>query len=115
MESKFEILNTLTGFLGSVFKNKKGVRDTAEDRVNRDWKLIFIIFIIINIAAITSSAYLFNEINKGEIFLVETPLPKAVNTIDKIQLQEILFTYEEKTRKFEAIKKRKPTLIDPSL
>lgn len=81
----------------------------------RDWKIILFIFSITNIILAVFSAYLFLQINKGEIFLVEPTQAIIVDTIDREALKEVLLLFEEKSRNFEDLKRNKPTLVDPSL
>jgi len=81
----------------------------------RDWKIILGAFTALNIVIIILSTFLFLQINKGEIFLVDSTSPSTVDSIDKVLLKETLSFFEEKERVFESLKRNKPTLVDPSL
>ena len=81
----------------------------------RDWKIILLVFILLNAAIVIFSTYLFLQINKGEIFLVEPTQSSIIDTVDRDLLSETIFLFEEKSRQFEKLKKNKPTLVDPSL
>ena len=81
----------------------------------RDWKIILFIFSITNIIIAIFSAYLFLQINKGEIFLVEPTQTTIADTIDREALTETLLLFEKKTLNLEALKRNRPTLVDPSL
>ena len=96
-------------------------RDSCDSRVSatiqpmRDWKILFVVFVMLNVAIIAFSAFLFLEINRGDIFLVEPTAPSGIDTVDRDELREALLSFEEKARQFEALKTKKPTLADPSL
>ena len=81
---------------------------------NRDWKIILAVFALANAASIAFSAYLFLEIRRGEIFLVEPPASFRADTLDRALLSETLFHYSEQVRKHEALLTTPPTLADPS-
>lgn len=102
-----------------VLKERFGLRGTVSARAMirpmRDWKILFVVFIVLNGIIIVFSAFLFLEINKGEIFLVEPATPSGIDTVDRNALREILFSFEEKAEQFEALKTSRPTLADPSL
>ena len=81
----------------------------------RDWKLILLIFVVLNGGIIFFSVYLFLQINKGEIFLVESESSATVSAIDQQLLNETLLFFSEKAGRYEDIKDQKPNLPDPSL
>ena len=81
----------------------------------RDWIIILGTFATLNIIIIILSTFLFLQINKGEIFLVEAVSSSKVDSIDKVLLEETLSFFKEKERVFESLKRNKPVLVDPSL
>lgn len=99
----------------SYFKFKRKYHRRNLIRPARDWKIILFIFSITNITIAIFSAYLFLQINKGEIFLVEPPQTTFVDTIDREKLTKTLMLFEEKINNFEVLKRNKPTLVDPAL
>ncbi len=81
---------------------------------NRDWKLLLLFFAILNGIVVLLSVYLFFQINKGEIFLVESQSSASVNIINETLLNETLLMFNEKAGAFEDVQTMKPTLPDPS-
>lgn len=81
---------------------------------SRDWKIILVAFTILNIIMAVFSTFLFLQINKGEIFVVDVPIPSSTNSLNREELQNILSFFEEKKRAFVSLKINKPTLVDPS-
>lgn len=61
------------------------------------------------------SAYLFLEINNGDIFKIKQDATITVDTIDRALLREILLTFEKMENELEELKNNRPIVIDPSL
>lgn len=79
------------------------------------WGIIIYVFVALNIVFIIFSGYLFLEINRGDIFKVEGDISIRVNTIDRALLRDTLDSFEKMENELRELKKKRPSIIDPSL
>ncbi|MDP6387962.1 MAG: hypothetical protein QGG63_01670 [Candidatus Pacebacteria bacterium] len=79
------------------------------------WKIIILVFMVLNIGIIAFSSYLFFQINDGDIFTVEQDIMISVETIDRTLLRETLSSFEEMERELEDLRERRSRIVDPSL
>lgn len=79
------------------------------------WRGIIYVFVVVNIGIIAFSGYLFFHINEGDIFKIEDDITVTIDTIDRTLMREILESFDATEIEFEALKKNRPSVIDPSL
>lgn len=63
---------------------------------DRDWKIIFTIFVCLNLAALGFHAYLFFKINRGGFFTESEHTPIEANTVDESRLEKVLEVFSSK-------------------
>lgn len=78
------------------------------------WEIIFTGFLVFSLAMIIFNLYLFLEINKGEIFLVEQNGSVQVETIDRAVLKEVLASFDVQEAVFKERGEAPPSIPDPS-
>lgn len=93
--------------------HKNGNKDNLD--ANRVWKIIIIIFIVINLCVIVLSLYLFFQINKGEIFNIAQDSRVSADTINRDLLHETISSFEKMSGEFEELKTKRFNIIDPSI
>lgn len=79
----------------------------------RDWQLLFVVFILFNLISVVFNLFVYERINKGEIFLVDKPGPPAQSTLNRFELEKTAAFFEEKRRKFESLKGAGFIIPDP--
>jgi len=79
----------------------------------RDWKIMIVVFVLINIATISLGARTFYEVEYGEIAQVEDSFDSIV-TIDRSTLDDVLDYYEAREESFGIMKTSRVTTVDPS-
>ncbi len=81
-----------------------------------DWKIIFLGTAALSLIAIAFSTYMFIQIDKGEIFIVERSPIENVQTLNNKKLQETVDYYRGKAEDFELYSNSTTTsVVDPSL
>lgn len=81
----------------------------------KTWKIMFLIFIFINMCMIGFSWYLFLQINDNGIFNIKQDNTVSVETIDRELLNDINTSFKSKKDGFEKLKTDTLSVIDPSL
>ena len=114
MKTFFNNLNVV--HILSYFKAQKDAgKFKFGGNVYRDWKYILALFLVLNVLVVAGSAYLFFQINKGELFIVEKKSVLANDTVDRKALEVTVAFYEERAQKFDLYKRNPPRVADPSL
>lgn len=80
-----------------------------------DWRVLFILFIVLSFCVLAFNGVMLYRINAGEIFLAEKKDSQAVRTIDRAKLKALTDQFNASDRRFEDLKVRKPALVDPGL
>jgi len=81
----------------------------------RDWKLIALSTILLALFVIGFSLYVFIQIDKGEIFVVERPGGREGRILDIDKLRATVDYYQSKAETFETLKSQVIQSQDPSL
>lgn len=99
-----------------IFKGKKAKSRTIFGNDPRaDWQKIVIAFLIINLLVIGWSAYLFWQINQGDIFEVSPGPTVSSDAATRNNLRNILTVYGDKEKHFEELRLIKPVSTDPAI
>lgn len=80
-----------------------------------DWKVIFISSVVLTIAVIAGSVFMFIKIDKGEIFVSKGFSSQEENTLDIELLRETVSYYQNKIIEFEENGNLSLPTVDPSL
>lgn len=82
-----------------------------------DWKAIFVVTVALIIIGIVVNAYIFIKLDKGEIFLADTPRLEEKNTLNITELNTVLDYYRNKSENLQGILSgtTNPSVVDPSL
>lgn len=96
-------------------KTKKFYEDKDNLDANRIWKIMIMIFIIINLSIVVLSWFLFLRINSGEIFIITQDSQVSIDTINRNLLHDTISSFEEMSDEFEELKIKKLNILDPSL
>src|SRR4051812_920492 len=64
----------------------------------RDWQVIVIVFILINVVIVFISLYLFRQVNIGEAFLTPKKVTPTGQSLDKQKLDSITSEFQDRQR-----------------
>jgi len=101
-----------------ILKFLRSVRSAGFDRMShpaRDWTALFVIFITLIVIALVFSVSLLLQVQQSEFAAVEQKGIQAVDTIDRILLEETLEVFMKKERAFNELKSALPQITDPSI
>ena len=90
-------------------------REQSLTNVKRDWGIMLSVFVLLVGASLMFSVYLFSQISRGEIFVVQFDNTGDVETIDKNLLQETISFFDNKEERFNELRDSPPSFVDPSL
>lgn len=79
----------------------------------RDWQTVFIAFLLFNLVSVALNLFVYERINKGELFLVDKREPVTLGTVNRFDLEKTVSFFEEKRRKFESLKSTPLSIPDP--
>lgn len=79
----------------------------------RDWQAVFIVFLLLNLVSVALNLFVYERINKGELFLVDKQEAVTLGTLSRFDLEQTVSFFEEKRRKFESLKDTPLSLPDP--
>ena len=79
----------------------------------RDWLVMFSLFVIALISITLFSVYLFLGINKGDLYVIPTGSTVRVETINRSLLNETLAAFEERALRFGELTERPPVISSP--
>ncbi|MDB5266810.1 MAG: hypothetical protein JWN89_625 [Parcubacteria group bacterium] len=82
---------------------------------NADWKVIFIIFVLLFVIASALCIDLFIKVNNGEIFVVKEKTSTPVPTLNTALLDKTVTYYRDRAKTLEDIKANRDATVDPSL
>ena len=97
------------------FGGKKDIHISLGVSPQSDWKIILVSTLALSVLVIIFSAYMFIEIDKGDIFQIEKGEGNEELTIDEELLQSIVSYYSAKATEFERIRGARIPSVDPSL
>lgn len=80
-----------------------------------DWRVLFVLFVVVSFCLLAFNGVMLYRINAGEIFLAEKKDSQAVRTIDRAKLKALTDRFTASDRRFAELKARKPALVDPGL
>ncbi len=81
----------------------------------RDWKIIFSVFILLFIISIAFNGFLFLQLRDGKIFKSGVDIPEYEKLIDEERLDETLEYFDGRQERFNAIRRSGVSSFDPSL
>ncbi len=101
--------------LSNPFKHKETSSEATEFGRNAraDWQVICISFLVLVLVAVAASAVMYDRINKEEIFRVVHKEPVSLRSLDRLELERTTLYYEKKRERFEALKRRPLSTLDP--
>ncbi len=82
------------------------------------WATLLVFFVVLNLAVIIFSTYLYYKIGRGEAFVADEKIgdSKGFVRINKGDLDEIIYDFSLKSDSFKELKQQKSLgIIDPSL
>ena len=98
--------------LKGLFRRRSG---RNEQTAERDWKMILIVFIIVNVISATLNFYVFWGIKEGTIFSISDNTTTAFVTINRKGLDEIVSYFESRQRNFDDLRKNRIPMSDPAI
>jgi len=105
----FEELKKRFNSKGLAFWNTQG----GITHTRRDWRVLFLVFVLALLGIIFFSAYLFLEINRGELYALPPVFTGQLETIDRSVLGEILLSFDEKARQLDIFVENPPAIPNP--
>ena len=70
-----------------------------------DWRSIFLAFLALNVLSVGLSVFMYEQINRGEFFLVDKKQPVTVQALDRFALEQTVAFFKEKQARFDALKR----------
>jgi len=70
-----------------------------------DWRSVFLAFLALNLLSVGLSVFMYEQINRGEFFLVDKKQPAAVQALDRFALEQTVAFFKEKQARFDALKR----------
>lgn len=86
----------------SFIKNKKPSTATQKGTgvsPKRDWYIILVVFVCLNVAALGFHAFLFYRISRGGFFSVPEVAPSTASSVNEEKMDEVLDHFREKERR----------------
>lgn len=101
--------------LNGLFKRSRAESEAAQfGRDARiDWQIVVLAFLFLNVLAVGISVFVYGEINKGELFLVDKKETVSLQTLDTFELERTVGFFEEKRARFETLKRTPLSTTDP--
>ncbi len=101
--------------LGALFTRKAVESESAQfgRDARTDWQVVGVSFLVLLVAAVAVSMFVYGRIHKGEIFLVgkkESMLPKS---FDRFELENTVSFFERKKERFDLLKQKEFSTKDP--
>lgn len=97
-------------------KEARGAESEAAEfgrDARRDWRLVFISFLVVTALALAFSFFVYARIDKGELFLVDKEGPAPLRTLNRFELEKTVAHFEEKRGRFERLKRAPLSVSDP--
>lgn len=91
---------------------RDNVQKASLINVARDWTIIFIAAVLINV--INIGAHIYILIDAGSTSVYTDVQASDVRTIDRSELKEVLRTYEQKQVRFNSLLEDPPNTVDPA-
>lgn len=80
----------------------------------RDWRLVFITFLLLDALAVLFSVYMYARINQGEIFLVEKKEAAPSVTLDRAKLEKTVALFAKRREQLGELSRTGLSSKDPS-
>ena len=108
------VFNTKISF-GSLLKRTHSESEAAQFGRNArsDWQVVCFIFLFLNVVSIGVSVFVYRQINKGELFLVDKKETVSVRSLDRFELERTVAYFEEKQSRFDLIQQKPFSTVDP--
>lgn len=88
---------------------------SLQERIQRDWKIMLITFVVLLLAVFAFDGYLLVRVNRGDFFLSGNTSAENINTIDRKVLLDASNFFDERQKEYEAFQNSGIVEIDPSL
>ncbi|MFA6078014.1 MAG: hypothetical protein WC724_03285 [Candidatus Paceibacterota bacterium] len=89
--------------------------ERIELRATRDWNLMLIFFILINILILITTTIFFFSINKRELLPVSELSTDSIARLDKGKVEKAAGVIEKREAGLQDLLKSPPKIVDPSL
>lgn len=80
-----------------------------------DWEILLAVFLMVVIAAVSFSVYVFLGVRAGDIFKDSYKAPTNNEKIDKVVLDKVIKDFETRAENLKKLQTQKPVFVDPSL
>lgn len=97
--------------LGSLFKKKQ--KKSLSFYPDKDWKIIFIFFVILNVAISVSAIFFYFKISKSEVDSGSLIVPQSSLSFDRENFDQVIFLYREKEANLEYFLEERPEITNP--
>ena len=100
-----------------VFSKKGSVRGFSGfgHDPRQDWRRVFFGFIFLSVLLLALNIYVYQRIDKGDIFLADEVVTAGSGSLSREKLQKTVQFFEDKKEKFNSIRANPPRRPDPSL
>lgn len=99
----------------NLFKHARVESESAQfgRDARADWQVVCFVFLFFNFVAIGMSVFVYQQITKGELFLVDKKEHVSLRTVDRFELERTVSFFSEKKQRFEALKEHPLSTADP--
>ncbi len=81
---------------------------------HRDWAVLIVATLLLAVSVIAWQYHLFQQIEKGEAFVVERTIPKNSSLFNKAEIEAVGEQVKARDTRFANLKKTAPAIIDPA-
>lgn len=94
-----------------------GKKDTIKSPISphRDWRMVFIVFVVLAIAVSGGSAYMFMQIEQDQLFTSEGGSGQQVKKFNTSKLIDTIKQFEQKEEELRRLRATRPQIVDPSI
>jgi len=105
--------------ISKFFTTKKAVAEfkvgmSRENRVLMQWKILMIGFLIMTLAVLSTSVWIYSDIGKGDFFSSTSSPALKSSLVTKEALDLMVSSFETKNAAFEQVRKNHAVSADPS-
>jgi|GEM_PF-4790347 hypothetical protein len=78
-----------------------------------DWQIVVIVFLLLNIVSATAHFFMYQRVNRGEIFLVPKQESASLPALNRAKLDDVAALLEKKKKTFDLLRVKAPEDAGP--
>ena len=109
-------MNKIKSFFKKVFRRTDFSGLSVFGRGERfDWEILLTFFLLVTVAAVSFSVYVFLGVRAGDIFKDDNKAPVHDETINRNLLDQVIKDFDARAENLKKLQTQKPVFVDPSL